>query len=138
MRVFPASRRTLSAHVLWFACMFVTFSVNIGGPDCGTGIELMDNQSGVDLDPAIGAFEVETPKGMMPFQEFLASDASTTMSVLVLHRGDIVFDAVDFWYESDNPVLTDFSLEIKRGETIALVGPTGGGKTTITSEGKLV
>ena len=48
-------------------------------------------------------------------------------------RGDIVFDGVDFWYDPENPVLTDFSLKIKRGETIALVGPTGGGKTTLVN-----
>jgi len=48
-------------------------------------------------------------------------------------RGDIEFDAVDFWYEPDNPVLSNFSLEVKRGETIALVGPTGGGKSTIVN-----
>jgi ATP-binding cassette subfamily B protein len=48
-------------------------------------------------------------------------------------RGDIVFDGVDFWYEEDNPVLKDFSLRVKRGETIALVGPTGGGKSTIVN-----
>ena len=48
-------------------------------------------------------------------------------------RGDIVFDSVDFWYDPDNPVLTGFNLTIKRGETIALVGPTGGGKTTLVN-----
>ena len=48
-------------------------------------------------------------------------------------RGDIEFDHVDFWYESDTPVLQAFSLKVKRGETIALVGPTGGGKTTIVN-----
>ena len=48
-------------------------------------------------------------------------------------RGDIVFDGVDFWYEADSPVLTDFNLKIRRGETIALVGPTGGGKTTLVN-----
>ena len=48
-------------------------------------------------------------------------------------RGDIDFDHVDFWYESDEPVLTDFNLKVRRGETIALVGPTGGGKTTIVN-----
>jgi len=48
-------------------------------------------------------------------------------------RGDIEFDHVDFWYESDKPVLTDFALKVKRGETIALVGPTGGGKSTIVN-----
>ena len=48
-------------------------------------------------------------------------------------RGDIEFDHVDFYYEADKPVLTDFSLKVKRGETIALVGPTGGGKSTIVN-----
>ncbi len=48
-------------------------------------------------------------------------------------RGDIEFDGVDFWYDQENPVLTGFSLKIKRGETIALVGPTGGGKTTLVN-----
>lgn len=48
-------------------------------------------------------------------------------------RGDIVFDHVDFWYEQDKPVLEDFNLVVKRGETIALVGPTGGGKSTIVN-----
>jgi len=47
--------------------------------------------------------------------------------------GDVQFDHVDFSYEDDEPVLQDFSLTIKRGETIALVGPTGGGKTTIVN-----
>jgi ATP-binding cassette subfamily B protein len=48
-------------------------------------------------------------------------------------RGEIVFDNVNFYYEEDNPVLKDFSLTVKSGETIALVGPTGGGKTTIVN-----
>ena len=46
---------------------------------------------------------------------------------------DIVFSHVDFAYEEDKPVLDDFSLTVKRGETIALVGPTGGGKSTIVN-----
>jgi ATP-binding cassette subfamily B protein len=47
--------------------------------------------------------------------------------------GDIVFDHVDFYYEPESPVLTDFNLTVKRGEMIALVGPTGGGKSTIVN-----
>jgi ATP-binding cassette, subfamily B, bacterial len=46
-------------------------------------------------------------------------------------RGDIEFDHVEFYYEVDKPVLRDFNLKIKQGETIALVGPTGAGKSTI-------
>ncbi len=48
-------------------------------------------------------------------------------------RGDIEFEHVDFWYDRDEPVLTGFDLKVRRGEMIALVGPTGGGKTTIVN-----
>jgi len=48
-------------------------------------------------------------------------------------QGDIEFDHVDFYYEDRKPVLTDFTLKVKPGETIALVGPTGGGKSTIVN-----
>ncbi len=48
-------------------------------------------------------------------------------------RHDLQFDHVDFYYEADKPVLTDFDLTVKQGETIALVGPTGGGKSTIVN-----
>lgn len=47
--------------------------------------------------------------------------------------GNIEFDHVDFYYEDGKPVLNDFSLTVRQGETIALVGPTGGGKSTIVN-----
>ncbi len=48
-------------------------------------------------------------------------------------RGDIEFDHVEFYYSDNKPVLHDFNLKVKAGETIALVGPTGGGKSTIVN-----
>jgi ATP-binding cassette subfamily B protein len=48
-------------------------------------------------------------------------------------QGAIEFQHVDFYYEDRNPILSDFSLMVRPGETIALVGPTGGGKTTIVN-----
>ncbi len=48
-------------------------------------------------------------------------------------RGDIQFEHVTFYYEQGKPVLDDFTLTIRQGETIALVGPTGGGKSTIVN-----
>jgi ATP-binding cassette subfamily B protein len=47
--------------------------------------------------------------------------------------GDIEFKDVDFFYEIDKPVLKNFDLMVRRAETIALVGPTGGGKSTIVN-----
>lgn len=46
-------------------------------------------------------------------------------------NGDIRFDHVSFDYGNDNKVLNDISFTLKKGETLALVGPSGGGKTTI-------
>ncbi|MEW6717238.1 MAG: ABC transporter ATP-binding protein [Chloroflexota bacterium] len=48
-------------------------------------------------------------------------------------QGTIEFDHVDFYYEDRKPVLSGFNLKAKPGEMIALVGPTGGGKTTIVN-----
>jgi ATP-binding cassette subfamily B protein len=48
-------------------------------------------------------------------------------------QGEITFDQVCFYYEEEETVLEDFNLNISQGETIALVGPTGGGKSTIVN-----
>jgi ATP-binding cassette, subfamily B, bacterial len=51
-------------------------------------------------------------------------------------HGEIEFDDVCFYYDDgkdDTPVLTAFNLRVQPGETIAIVGPTGGGKTTIVN-----
>ena len=48
-------------------------------------------------------------------------------------RGAVEFENVDFAYEPSKPVLEGINLEVEPGQTIALVGPTGAGKTTIIS-----
>ncbi|BBB48810.1 ABC transporter ATP-binding protein [Pelolinea submarina] len=48
-------------------------------------------------------------------------------------RGEIQFEHMYFWYEDELPVIKDLNLTIQHGETIALVGSTGGGKTTIVN-----
>lgn len=48
-------------------------------------------------------------------------------------KGEIEFKDVSFYYEKGKPILDRFNLVVKQGETIALVGPTGGGKSTIVN-----
>jgi ATP-binding cassette subfamily B protein len=48
-------------------------------------------------------------------------------------RGHVVFDNVSFGYQSDRPILKNVSFETEAGNTTALVGPTGAGKTTIVN-----
>jgi ATP-binding cassette subfamily B protein len=48
-------------------------------------------------------------------------------------HGRVVFDHVHFGYEKDQPIINDVSLEVKEGQTVAIVGPTGAGKTTIVN-----
>jgi ATP-binding cassette subfamily B multidrug efflux pump len=48
-------------------------------------------------------------------------------------EGRIEFENVTFAYEPGRPVLHDVSFEVERGQTVALVGPTGAGKTTIAN-----
>ncbi len=50
---------------------------------------------------------------------------------LALRDGQITFDHVGFAYEAGKTALNDLSLEIPAGKTVALVGPSGGGKSTV-------
>lgn len=49
------------------------------------------------------------------------------------HRGEIVFRDIDFAYQADQPILRGINLTISPGETVALVGATGAGKSTLIS-----
>jgi ATP-binding cassette subfamily B protein len=47
--------------------------------------------------------------------------------------GDVVFDRISFRYEPDAPLIDDLSLHARPGQTVAIVGPTGAGKTTLVN-----
>jgi len=57
----------------------------------------------------------------------------TGTRVLAPFREAIRFEQVGFSYDGERPVLRDFDLEIRRGEVVALVGGSGGGKTTVAN-----
>jgi len=80
------------------------------------------------------------PKGIAGFKRYLEimdtepeiADAPDALSLSAV-RGDIRFEGVTFGYEPDRPILNHISLSIRAGETVAFVGPSGAGKTTICS-----
>ena len=47
--------------------------------------------------------------------------------------GNIAFDHVDFSYRATEPLIKDMNLDVKQGDTVAIVGPTGAGKTTLVN-----
>jgi len=75
--------------------------------------EIIDRPSEVDASPAWG----------MPGQ----ADSPALATV----KGEVRFENVDFGYLPETPVIKNMTLEAKTGQTIALVGPTGAGKTTL-------
>lgn len=52
---------------------------------------------------------------------------------LVVQQGEIKFEHINFAYEADKPLLTDFNLTIKPGEKVGLIGRSGAGKSTIVN-----
>lgn len=58
-------------------------------------------------------------------------DKRLSESVLDRLQGNVEFDNVCFGYDENNYVIENFNLKVKAGENIAIVGPTGAGKTTI-------
>ena len=84
---------------------------------------------------------IETyPKGIAGFQRYIdfldtrpdIADLPNAQSVSRL-KGDIEYRDVSFGYSDNRPILSDLNISIKAGETIAFVGASGAGKTTICS-----
>lgn len=71
--------------------------------------------------------------------EFIEAEEMSDESALTKHldrdkvKGNITFDHVKFGYDSDRIIIKDFSAKVKPGEKIAIVGPTGAGKTTMVN-----
>jgi len=69
--------------------------------------------------------------------EFLAADEQVPerphLAALPAPEGHVVLENVSFRYHPDKPLIQDFDLDVRPGETVAIVGPTGAGKTTIVN-----
>ena len=74
--------------------------------------------------------ECENRTGVWAWKHYHKADNTTTYTKL---HGEVVFDHVDFGYNSEKIILHDIELYAKQGQKIAFVGATGAGKTTITN-----
>ncbi len=69
--------------------------------------------------------------GMLESEEM--SDESKKTAHIDNPRGDVTFDSIRFGYLPDKEIIHGFSAELKKGQKVAIVGPTGAGKTTIVN-----
>lgn len=66
-------------------------------------------------------------------EEAEVSDESSKIRELASIKGDVEFCNVRFGYDADRVIIHDFSAKIKAGQKVAIVGPTGAGKTTMVN-----
>ena len=66
-------------------------------------------------------------------QEQEEKDESNLRQIYPKVKGNVSFKDISFGYDKNNPILKNFSDEVKAGEKIAIVGPTGAGKTTLVN-----
>lgn len=88
-------------------------------------------------DPLQGALQnlaaiISTKTNIARMKEILDHDVQTGSEKLTNKGYDIQFDHVKFAYDTSETVLDDVSFIAKQGEVTALVGPSGGGKTTVS------
>ena len=64
-------------------------------------------------------------------EEPMESEEGKEINLPEMIKGEVLFEQVSFSYQKDQSLIKDFSLEVKPGEKIAIVGPTGSGKSTL-------
>jgi len=153
-RMFNASYRAAWLSALFLPTVQIIAAVVLGAIVWYGGIQI---QVGLITIGGINAFVTYLTFMMWPVQDLARVYAEMQHSIASAERifklidtppevhdrsdavpastlmGGIEFEHVDFYYEDRKPVLTDFTLKVNAGEMIALVGPTGGGKSTIVN-----
>ncbi len=102
---------------------FIQYSRRFSGPVGEIANIIADLQSATSAAERIFRVLDEAP------EKIDSEDAVTVTDVI----GGVTFRDIKFGYEEGKTVISDFSLDVKPGSTVAIVGPTGAGKTTIAN-----
>jgi len=78
---------------------------------------------------------IESPKEEVMFENVKFEELSDEAyaKTLELPKEEVKFSNVDFSYKADEPLIKNMNIDVKHGHTIAIVGPTGAGKTTLVN-----
>ncbi|WP_341881793.1 ABC transporter ATP-binding protein [Synechococcus sp. UW140] len=101
---------------------FILFSQRLFDPLRQLAERFTQIQAGLTAIERIGEL-LDTPLEIKEAKRFISSDQPKS--------GEVIFEDVCFAYRDDEPILENINIHIKPGEHIALVGPTGSGKTTV-------
>lgn len=86
-----------------------------------------------EISGVVAEFQNAVASANRVFQLLDTEDESddSALEPLAVQDGTVGFSHVDFAYSKKKPLIRDFNLDVKSGQTIAIVGPTGCGKTTM-------
>jgi len=94
-------------------------------------LQLLPPIKAISQYPATMAIALASAERVYALLDETESDVDAPSDVPAVFTRDIVYDRVSFRYGTDKPVLTDVSFRVPKGQVLAIVGPSGAGKTTL-------
>ncbi|MFN9387418.1 MAG: ABC transporter ATP-binding protein [Cyanobacteriota bacterium] len=109
---------------------FILFSQRLFDPLRQLAERFTQIQGGLTAVERIGEL-LDEPLDIVELADSSRSDAARRSGLQGRSPGEVVFESVSFAYRSDDPILDNLSFRIAAGEHVAIVGPTGSGKSTV-------
>jgi ATP-binding cassette subfamily B protein len=109
---------------------FILFSQRLFDPLRQLAERFTQIQGGLTAVERIGEL-LDEPLDIVELADSSRSEAARRSGLQGRSPGEVVFESVSFAYRSDDPILDNLSFRIAAGEHVAIVGPTGSGKSTV-------